>query len=153
MLVAVMEPYIVRRKRILLVDDEPGARKALSLFLSIDQHTVTEAEDGKEACLLYTPGDYDLVITDYDMPRMKGDELTRTIKCLVPSQPVIMVTGLPGELWGQDNPVDALLIKPITISELRQAIAMVISEEFLKLPTRPARTGAAPGSDIRLGYA
>jgi CheY-like chemotaxis protein len=143
----VIETSILRGKRILLVDDDPEARKALKLFLSIDQHTITEAQNGREACLKYTPGDFDLVVTDYDMPEMKGDELTRTIKYLVPNQRIIMVTGLPGELWGQNNPVDTLLIKPITIAELRQAVSTVLSPKFKTTPIlQPRAMSGTPSS-------
>jgi CheY-like chemotaxis protein len=144
----VIETPIPRGKRVLLVDDDPQARKVLKLFLSIDQHTITEAENGREACLKYCPGEFDLVVTDYDMPVMKGDELTRTIKCLVPTQRIIMVTGLPGDLWGQNNPVDTLLIKPITIAELRQAVSTVLSPMFKKVPrsSSPDAMSGTPSS-------
>ena len=117
----------VVRKRILIVDDDPQARNVLRLLLTIDQHTVVEVENGRQACLTYTPGDFDLVITDYDMPEMKGDELARTIKCLSPSQRVIMITGVPWKLGGEDNPVDAVLIKPVTLAEIRQFISAVLA--------------------------
>lgn len=131
----------VTRKRVLLVDDEPAVRAALKLLLSIDEHTVTEASNGREACLMFAPGDFDLVITDLAMPEMKGDELARTIKCLVPSQPILMITGFPGELWSRDNPVDAVLIKPFTIAELRQTIADLVPSDTE--PAAPNRPGSA----------
>ena len=37
------------RKRILLADDQPSVRQAISLLLSLDQHTVIEAANGAEA--------------------------------------------------------------------------------------------------------
>jgi DNA-binding response OmpR family regulator len=119
------------------------------LLLSLDQHTVTEAADGKEACRTYTPGDFDLVITDYEMPVMKGDELARTIKCLVPSQRVIMITGVPWRLAGLENPVDAVLIKPVSFEDLRQHIGAVLSREPEKLPFRWAASKS--GESIGLG--
>lgn len=131
-----MEHQRVTGKRILLVDDDAEARHLLQCLLTLDEHVVTECENGKQACFIYTPGDYDLVITDYDMPEMKGDELTRVIKCLVPSQPVVMITGLPWALGGPENPVNAVLIKPVTLQELRRYIAAVLSPETRHLPFR-----------------
>lgn len=117
-----MSPERILRKRILIVDDEPAVREALKLLLCFDGHIVTEAENGKKACLLYAPGDYDLVITDFAMPEMKGDELARTIKCLVPTQPILMLTAFLEQARGVENPVDAVLGKPFTMEDLRRAI-------------------------------
>lgn len=122
----------VLNKRILLVDDEPSVRQALRLLLALDQHTVTEAGNGKEACRLFTPGSFDVVITDYNMPEMRGDELTRTIKCLVPSQPVIMISAYAPQVWSPENPVDALLPKPFTLEQLRQTMAALLAMRTAK---------------------
>jgi hypothetical protein len=58
------------------------------------------------------------------MPLMKGDELARTIKCLVPSQRILMITGVPEKL-SAENPVDAVMLKPVTLEELRQCFDML----------------------------
>lgn len=118
-----------RGKRILLVDDNPRVREAFKLLLRLDGHRVTEAENGNTACLMYTPGDFDLVITDYAMPEMMGDELARTLKCLVPTQPLLMVTGQTEPARNPDNPVDAILRKPFTLAELRRAMADLLSPD------------------------
>jgi CheY-like chemotaxis protein len=145
-----MEQKPVYGKRILLVDDDPNARHILGCLLSFDQHTVVEAANGKEACLVYAPGDFDLVITDYEMPEMKGDELARTLKCLVPSQRVIMITGMPWTLAGPENPVDAVLIKPVTLDEMRQYIATVLSRDLRDLPFRWSNTKSGKGIGLGL---
>jgi CheY-like chemotaxis protein len=130
----------VRGKRILVVEDEPNVRAIIKAYLCLDQHIVTEAADGKEACLLYAPGDYDLVLTDYNMPGMKGDELAETIKGLVPSQRILMLTGAPEMVWNCDDLFEAILIKPVAVEELRQAVAMVLSPDFHHLPPRTKGT-------------
>jgi CheY-like chemotaxis protein len=114
-------------KRILLVEDQVGVRETLKLVLKLDGHSVVEATNGREACLMFTPGDYDLVITDYAMPEMKGDELARTIKCLVPSQPVLMLTAYPGEALNKSNPADVVLEKPFEVAALRRNIASLLA--------------------------
>jgi len=123
-------------KRILLVDDETAVRRILTLLLSRDQHRVTQAANGKEASQLYAPDSFDLVITDYEMPEMKGDELVRTIKCIAPSQLIIMLTGTPWATEGPDFSVDAVLIKPIAFEDLRRSIAIVLSRKLEALPLR-----------------
>jgi DNA-binding response OmpR family regulator len=114
-------------KRILVVEDETGVRETLKLVLRLDGHAVVEAANGREACHLFAPGDFDLVITDYIMPEMKGDELARTIKCLVPSQPILMLTAFPGEVDGSKNPVDVILEKPFELATLRKQVALLLS--------------------------
>jgi DNA-binding response OmpR family regulator len=145
-----MDSKRIYGKRILLVDDEPEARHILNRLLSFDQHTVTEAANGKEACLLYSPGDFDLVITDYEMPEMKGDELARTLKCLVPSQRVIMITGLPWTLAGPNNPVDAVLIKPVTLDEMRQYITAVLTRDPKNPPFSWSKSKSGKGIGLGL---
>jgi len=109
-------------KQILLVDDDQGVREALKLLLSIDRHTVTEAASGPEAMERLRGSSYDLVITDYLMPDMLGDELARRIKKRTPRQPILMVTAYLEKLAGTRHPVDAILGKPVSLDDLRQAL-------------------------------
>jgi len=146
-----MEYQRITGRRILLVDDVAEARRLLNLLLSFDQHVVTEAANGREACLLYAPGDFDLVITDYDMPVMKGDELAKAIKCLVPTQRVIMITGSESMTAGPNNPVDAVVMKPVTLEEMRRCIAGVMSQASKQAPFR--WLNSKPVKSIGLGHA
>jgi CheY-like chemotaxis protein len=109
--------------RILVVDDDRGARESLKLLLGIDGHTVTEAVDGAEALGRFAQERFDLVITDYLMPNMLGDELARNIRNLAPEQPIVMVTAYFENLCGGDGSADAILAKPFGVDELRMAIA------------------------------
>jgi CheY-like chemotaxis protein len=122
-----MDQKIIRGKRILLVDDEPGVRGLFRMILELDDHTVTEANNGAEALDLFTKGQFDLVATDFEMPVMKGNELAVRIKDLAPRQPVLMITAYERELGDPENPVDSILIKPFTLDALRGAIGMLLS--------------------------
>ncbi|MGO8929986.1 MAG: response regulator [Limisphaerales bacterium] len=121
-----MEPGRVSGKRILLAEDQQAVREMTKLLLGLDEHIVTEAGNGREALELFTPDRFDLVITDYAMPLMKGDELARNIKRLAPSEPVLMITGSGGELGVVGATVDAVLNKPFAIEDLRQAVARLL---------------------------
>jgi CheY-like chemotaxis protein len=57
------------------------------------------------------------------MPGMLGDELARNIKNLAPAQPVLMVTAYLEKLVDADKPADAVLSKPLSIDDLRRAMA------------------------------
>ncbi|MCL4786166.1 MAG: response regulator [Verrucomicrobia bacterium] len=119
---------IAKGKHILLVDDDPAVRESIKLFLSIDRHTVTEASSGHEALHLFTGERFDLVIMDYLMPDMLGEELAQQIKNLAPKQPVVMVTAYLEKLVNQGKPADALLGKPLSIEALRRAMAVSMAE-------------------------
>ena len=116
-----------RRKRILLVDDQESVREAISFLLRLDHHTVIEAADGVVALELFMRGRFDLVITDFDMPRMKGNELAAKIKQAHPTQPILMLTAYAERLRDSDNPVDVILDKPFQLQDLRQAMAELLS--------------------------
>ena len=113
-------------KRILLVDDQQSVREAISLLLSLDDHAVIEAADGAAALDLFMRDEFDLVITDFDMPNMRGNELATRIKRLSPSRPILMITAYAERLGAAGNPVDAILNKPFQLADLRRAIAELL---------------------------
>lgn len=121
-----MPPNRVIGKRILLADDQQGVRDAVKFLLHLDQHTVVEAKNGSEALELYTNSAFDLVITDYAMPGMAGNELALHIKRLFPAQPILMITAYSTQLGDSQNPVDAVLNKPFSFEDLRRAIARLL---------------------------
>jgi CheY-like chemotaxis protein len=112
-------------RMILLVDDEPFVCDAVKMMLTFDGHRVDTATGGKEALAMFEVGKYDLVITDYAMPFMKGDELAAAIKTRSPKQPVVMVTAYAEMLKASGQPlvgVDAVISKPFLLEHLREAI-------------------------------
>ena len=116
------------KKRILVVDDEPFVCDAVKMMLAFDGHDVVTANSGKEALTLFDKGAFDLVITDFAMPAMKGDELAAAIKARSPKQPVVMITAYAEMLQSSGNPlkgVDFIISKPFLLENLREAIAKV----------------------------
>lgn len=79
----------------LVVDDSTTARKHISRVLNnLGIHNITTAENGKAAVELIEQNFFDLVVTDYNMPEMDGEALTRYIRehSSQRSIPVLMVT-------------------------------------------------------------
>jgi diguanylate cyclase (GGDEF)-like protein len=75
-----------RRTRILVVDDVAATRKLLARMLKVQQYDVVEAGSGTEALsLLEKDPDIRLVVSDYNMPKIDGYELTRRIRRKYPS--------------------------------------------------------------------
>jgi CheY-like chemotaxis protein len=116
--------------RFLLVDDEPSVRRSIQMLLEHDGHKVESAEDGAAALAIYETDKFDLVVTDYSMPGMKGSELVEIIKLRSPNQRIIMVTAFASGIE-QDarliGKIDLLLEKPFSLTELREGIARVLS--------------------------
>jgi CheY-like chemotaxis protein len=115
------KPATLLGKRILLVEDERSMRETLGHLLRLDDHTVVEANNGAEALGLFAPDRFDLVLTDYVLPFLKGTELSARIKHLAPHQAILMITGHQ-MLPGRHTRVDAVLQKPFGRSELRAAL-------------------------------
>ena len=115
--------------RVLVVDDEPVACEWLKRALIMDGHAVEIARSGKAALVLFEEGVFDLVILDYEMPDMKGDELVMLIKALAPTQPVAMVTAYPEKLVGAlTENIDLMISKPFDARELQNSIRMLFAK-------------------------
>lgn len=83
-----------RRKRVLVVDDSLTVRELERKLLAGRGYDVTVTVDGMEGWNAARTGDFDLVITDVDMPRMDGIELVRLIKAdeRLKTRPVMIVS-------------------------------------------------------------
>jgi CheY-like chemotaxis protein len=121
------EQVEVRGQRILIVEDEAPLRACLRMMLELEGHQVTEASNGVEALNLFNIGEFNLVITDFEMPVMQGNKLAVAIKLLAPSMPILMVTGSGWACRDAGNPVDALLTKPFAATDLRNAVRKLLS--------------------------
>ncbi|MCB2228139.1 MAG: hybrid sensor histidine kinase/response regulator [Desulfarculaceae bacterium] len=80
-------------RRLLLIDDEPGIRRMLSLSLEADGYEVSTAGGGAEGLAIFEQEKPDLVLTDLKMPGMDGIEVLERIKAMSPEAEVIVITG------------------------------------------------------------
>jgi two-component system response regulator HydG len=118
------------QRRILVIDDEPLVCDAVKMMLHFDGHEVETVGNAKDALAMLDKGQFDVVITDFEMPVMKGDELAAAIKARDAKQPVIMITAYAEMLQASGNRltgVDCLISKPFLLENLREAITKVTS--------------------------
>jgi len=118
------------KRRILVVDDEPFVCDAVKMMLAFDGHVVETAGSAKEALETLDQARFDVVITDFAMPDMKGDELAAKIKARDPRQPIILITAYAEMLKFSGNPlagIDFVISKPFLLENLREAISKVTS--------------------------
>ena len=119
-------------KRILVVDDEQLVCDAIRMMLNFDGHIVETTSNPKDTLAKIEQGSYHLVITDFAMPGMRGDELAVAIKTRRPGQPVALITAYAEMLQSthREMPgVDFVISKPFLLENLREAIAKASREE------------------------
>jgi CheY-like chemotaxis protein len=117
----------VAPKRILVVDDDPNVLKIIER--SLPEYRVSLARDGQEALAIIRAQQIDLMITDYLMPAMNGQELVDTCEAEGLSFPMLVLTGYGHMLereesaWWNSRPH---LTKPIHLEALRATVARLL---------------------------
>ncbi|WP_129794453.1 PAS domain-containing sensor histidine kinase [Sphingosinicella sp. CPCC 101087] len=111
---------------ILAVDDDPLVLENTAAMLMELGHEVLQAHSGPEALQMLDRHNVDLIITDYAMPGMTGEELTQHILASQPTLPVLMVSGYASLPEGAGTSVPKLG-KPFKEHDLSRAISDVIA--------------------------
>lgn len=124
---------LLKNKRILLVDDIKINLLMLSKFMDKNAVRYDLASDGEEAYKLFKSAQYDLIITDVQMPKMDGLQLTKLIRNDGDNKksavPVIGYTGNVSEeerLKCLNIGMNDLLAKPFTENDLIEVLTRVI---------------------------
>jgi len=107
--------------RVLLVEDEVALRLLALKVLSNHGYRVTCAENGEQAWEVLQAQEFDLLVTDIQMPRMTGNELVRKVLGSMPELPVLMMSGYNPE--GQVPEEVLFLSKPFTPQQLVEKVA------------------------------
>ena len=123
--------------KILVADDNLLVLTTVCRMLKALGCEATGTGDGLEALRRFEQEDFDLVLTDLQMPRMDGWLLARRIKSLAPGVPVIAMTGLRGrEVLDRpgNSSLDRVLYKPLNLDQLDNAMAAALKSRPLKFP-------------------
>ena len=142
---------------ILVVDDDPGTRLAISDYLEMSGYSVITAADGEEALAIVESYHPHLIMTDIVMPRMNGYQLVRSVR-QHPSfrlLPVIFLTErnkTEERIQGYQSGADLYLPKPFELPELGAAIrnllerSQMIQSEYRLSYEEGWRTGLRHGA-------
>jgi CheY-like chemotaxis protein len=111
--------------RILMAEDYKMTQDVVSEFLKYLGFEVAITNNGVEALVAFKENDFDLVLTDLQMPHMDGLTLAGHIKERSPGTPVILMTGSDKEtLLDQEvkKSVDSVIYKPFLMEELQRTV-------------------------------
>ncbi|MGE0336986.1 MAG: response regulator, partial [Gammaproteobacteria bacterium] len=88
-------PPPVPPARVLFVDDEPQIVTLVTELLSAAGHLVTGCVDPLDALATFTtrPADFDVLVSDFNMPRLSGLELAARVRALRQDLPIALVSG------------------------------------------------------------
>jgi two-component system response regulator CpxR len=104
-------PNIMRPKKIILcVDDNEQELSVLKFMLATNGYRVVSANNGADAIDIFADNAVDLVLSDYSMPQMNGDQLVTRLKQIAAHVPMILL-GDPQKMGDQMHGADALLGK------------------------------------------
>jgi DNA-binding NtrC family response regulator len=124
-------------KRILVIDDEVGARQLLRRVLEREGYFIVEAKDGEEGINLFRADPCDMIITDLVMPVKDGLKTILDVREFAPTVPVLAISG--GGTIAKERYLAAAgfiervetLAKPFTREELVDAVQRMLKDDFL----------------------
>lgn len=129
-------------QRVLVVDDDTSGRSLLSILLTHEGYDVFEAGDGLEAVDELRKRHFDVVISDYRMPRFDGMQLLAICRLLWPETAVVIVSGEDSD-WTElaiRGGAHAWVKKPYERTELITVVRQTIEKDSVR--TVPEQIGA-----------
>ena len=120
-----------KQMKILIVDDFSTMRRIIkNLLRDLGYTNTSEADDGKTALPLLQGGDFDFLVTDWNMPGMTGIELLRAVRAdtKLSSLPVLMVTAEAKRdqiVEAATAGVNGYVVKPFTAAALKEKIEKI----------------------------
>jgi len=130
--------------RVLIADDHALFRRGLNMVLESEDgiDVVAEAEDGQDAIAKSEEFAPDVVLMDVRMPRVSGIEATRTIRDVIPTAKILMLTVSDEEedLYEAIKAgANGYLLKEISIEEVADAIRAVVQGQSLISPSMASK--------------
>ncbi len=145
-----MKNLLVPIPHILLVDDNPDGLLVRRALLEELGYTVEVAENGEKGFALFQASNFDVVVTDYRMPKMNGAELIARIRQSDPHARIVLLSGFvePLGLTSENTGADSVISKSANEpGHLARAVKRLINAGKRKPPSsqgggqRPAQKG------------
>ncbi len=121
------------RPSILFADDEQAIRDLVKTYLEKYGYRMTTCKNGKEAWKIFSsnPHQWDLVVTDQNMPKMTGMDLIDKIREIRTDMPIILATGYSENISAHDFVrlnISAMLRKPTPMNKLVEYIQKTLKK-------------------------
>lgn len=126
-----MEVALDKNMKILIVDDFSTMRRIIkNLLRDLGFSNTQEADDGLTALPMLKSGDYDFLVTDWNMPGMSGIDLLKAVRAdeKLSSLPVLMVTAEAKRdqiIEAAQAGVNGYVVKPFTAAALKEKIEKI----------------------------
>jgi CheY-like chemotaxis protein len=113
---------------ILVVEDDPLNRLLTCKMLRDDGYQIVEASNGAEALKLFRAQRFDLVISDFVLPKLSGRKLVEKLHSLHPRIPIILMTGYLSDIKDKAilDEVAEVLLKPFKFDVLRSTVQRLL---------------------------
>jgi two-component system response regulator RegX3 len=138
--------------RILVADDDPAVRDAITHSLEREHFEVVTAADGEGALELARGSQFDVVILNVMMPRLFGTDVCRTVRA-ESDVPIILLSARDAELdrvLGLELGADDYITKPFSMAELISRVRTILRRRDLD---RLAAGGIRQVGDVRMDFA
>src|SRR6476659_7044429 len=115
--------------RVLVVDDDPQLREALTRALELDDYRVATASNGAQALEAISAQRPDVVVLDVMMPYVGGLDVCRTLRERKDRLPILVLTArdeVGDRVAGLDAGADDYLTKPFALDELRARLRALL---------------------------
>jgi CheY-like chemotaxis protein len=132
------QPILPSPVRILLVDDNALGLAARKSVLEEQGYRVTTASEGKEGLEHLDRHKFDLLITDYKMPRMNGRELIARVRQRFPDMPIVLISGYTEALGLNEANTGADAVIAKSANEVQQMLRVVSRLLKRSIPKKPA---------------
>jgi len=131
------------RARVLVVDDERSMREFLEIFFRDEGYEAVAVGDVQSALLHLESDDFDVVISDMQLPRGSGLDVLRAVQERAPEAVVVMITAFATT----ENAISAMkegaydyITKPFKVDEIRMVVEKALEKKLLSSENRRLRS-------------
>lgn len=125
--------------RVLVIDDDSIMTELLLAILSLQGHNVLTASSGEEALAMLSSENFDVVLTDLQLPGLRGAPLAQKLRQTIHTQTKLV--GMSGSQPPEADlaAYDAFLLKPFTVEDFARTIASTTKSSLIGFPSRASK--------------
>jgi len=140
--------------RILVVDDDEGARRLIEMVLLRAGYAVRVAGDDEQALRIFSAEPAELLVIDKNLPGATGFDVITQLRAIYPDLPAIVITAFPEPVLFRVPKIQGYLAKPFErLSILTETVAGVLTQRSRLIEAglaRPPPAGKPAQSDGKL---